>query len=54
MKFLKEIFFLIINRCPKCGEHLCCASDNLFGYGLWYCPKCDGEIEAPIKDRGSV
>ena len=46
---------LITNRCQVCGEHLSCANNNDFEYGLWYCPKCDGEVENDcIKDNKLV
>jgi ribosomal protein L37AE/L43A len=54
MGILKEIFRLLCHRCPKCGTPLGCVNDNMFGYGLWYCPKCDGEIEKPTKDSEKV
>jgi len=43
-KFLHKLWCTIIHRCPKCGERLAC-NDNDFGYGLWYCPNCDGDCE---------
>lgn len=44
MKKLYELWCALIHKCPQCGEHLAC-NDNQFGYGNWYCPKCDGICE---------
>ena len=42
----------ITGRCPNCGQKLCCIDYEGYGYALWYCPKCDGEIENDcIKDN---
>ena len=43
-KKLYELWCALINKCPKCGEYLSC-NDNWVGYGLWYCPNCDGICE---------
>lgn len=43
-KKLYELWCALIHKCPKCGEYLSC-DDNWVGYGLWYCPNCDGICE---------
>lgn len=47
-KLLKILTKISPWHCSKCGSLLHVIRDDSgtdFGYGIWYCPKCDGDLE---------
>lgn len=52
MHFIKSFIIgfvaALLYRCPKCWGPIACERDwsnRIEGYGLYYCPKCDGHYK---------
>lgn len=46
-KIIRFIRVFMMIECPRCGgkmDYTCDFFGHMEGYGMWYCRKCDGDI----------